>query len=99
MGFKKGSKDYLILNAYNAFVYETLVTFEEKQLKKNNFAYKMLIKEFHDGILIYDLMKTEIWDKANVDTVGLKRFYNDHKAEYIKDDYIKASIFRSQNPS
>lgn len=90
---KKGSKEYMIKTLYTGFVDESLISYEEEQLPSKHFEYKMLIQEFHDGILIYDLMKMEVWDKANKDTTGLKAFYEKNKDNYKAPDQMKATIF------
>jgi peptidyl-prolyl cis-trans isomerase SurA len=90
---KKGAKEYMIQSLYVDFVSKSLIADEEEQLSTKYFDYKMIIQEFHDGILIYDLMKKEVWDKANEDTVGLRVFYNKNKAIYSSPDKIEATIF------
>ena len=32
--------------------------------------------EYHDGILLFDLMNERVWSKAVKDTSGLNQFYN-----------------------
>lgn len=96
---KKGSKDYMITKGYESFVNKSIIEHKENELKETNFGYSMLIKEFHDGILIYDLMKAEVWDKANSDTVGLKAYYEAHKEEYVKEDYIACWVFKTKDLS
>jgi peptidyl-prolyl cis-trans isomerase SurA len=90
---KKGSKEYMIETLYSNFVSESLISYEEEQLPNKHFEYKMLIQEFHDGILIYDLMKAQVWDKANKDTVGLNAFYKTNQSNYKAPDEIRGTIF------
>lgn len=33
---------------------------------------KYLIQEYYDGLLLYDISKAKVWDKAANDTVGLE---------------------------
>ncbi len=39
-------------------------------------AYKKTLKGYEDDLLLFDLMKQKIWDKAAKDTLGLKEFFN-----------------------
>lgn len=39
-------------------------------------AYKKTLKGYEDDLLLFDLMKQKIWDKASKDTLGLKEFFN-----------------------
>ena len=90
---KEGADDYKISKLYADFVSVSLIEYEESLLESKYEEYRMLVKEFHDGILIYDLMKKEVWDKANSDTVALKKYYEEHKKQFKEDKYIIASIY------
>lgn len=43
---------------------------------------KNLVREYHDGILLFDVSLREVWDKAGKDTVGLTNYFETHKKEY-----------------
>ena len=44
-----------------------------------------LVKEYHDGILLFDVSLREVWDKANQDTEGLTKFFEANKKTYTWD--------------
>ena len=46
---------------------------------------KYLMQEYHDGLLLYEVSKREVWDKATVDEAGLDAYFKDHKKEYVWD--------------
>ena len=41
-----------------------------------------LVREYHDGILLFDVSLREVWDKANQDTEGLANFFKQNKKNY-----------------
>jgi peptidyl-prolyl cis-trans isomerase SurA len=43
---------------------------------------KNLVKEYHDGILLFEVSLREVWDKAAKDTVGLEKFFAANKKNY-----------------
>ena len=49
---------------------------------KGNSDLKYLIQEYHDGLLLYDISKRDVWDVAAADTAGLEKWYKDHKKQY-----------------
>ena len=44
---------------------------------------KYLMKEYHDGLLLYEISKQMVWDKGSTDEVGLQAYFNDHKKDYV----------------
>ena len=65
---------------YNDFVKMKTLEYEEKQLEKKFPEFKYLMREYQEGILLFEATKTEIWDRASQDSVGLAAYY-----EKIKD--------------
>ncbi len=51
----------------------------------DNASLRYLIKEYHDGLLLYEVSKREVWDVAAADTTGLIRWYKTHKKQYRWD--------------
>ena len=45
-----------------------------------------LVREYHDGILLFDVSLREVWDKANKDTEGLAAFFKANKKNYTWDE-------------
>ena len=46
---------------------------------------KYLMQEYHDGLLLYEISKREVWDKAEADEAGLEAYFKDHKKNYDWD--------------
>lgn len=69
---------------------ERLVAFEEVHIldyEKSRLAvkypeYRFLTQEYHDGLLVYEIGKQEVWDKATTDSIGLKHFYENNAQRY-----------------
>ncbi len=43
---------------------------------------KYLVQEYHDGLLLYEISKQEVWNLAARDTTGLERTFKDNKRKY-----------------
>jgi len=48
-----------------------------------------VISEYRDGLLLFDLMETKIWNAAKTDSVGLLKFYESRKKTYIQNESYK----------
>ena len=43
---------------------------------------KYLMKEYHDGLLLYEISKKMVWDKGSNDEAGLQAYFKDHQKDY-----------------
>ncbi|RFC54331.1 peptidylprolyl isomerase [Brumimicrobium aurantiacum] len=68
---------------------------EKSRLEDKYPAYKALLQEYHDGVLLYEIMKDKVWDKAIKDTVGLQKFFEANQADYQWTDRIDGIIYSS----
>lgn len=82
-----------INNKFDKFVDEKCLEFEDRQLEVKYPEFKNLMKEYHDGIMLFDLTDKKVWSKAISDTVGLKDYYEKNKTKYMWDQRLDASIF------
>ena len=57
----------------------------------------MLVKEYRDGILLFNMMEKKVWNKGTEDTAGLKSFHTDNKAKYRYDTRAKVTIYSAAN--
>jgi len=72
--------------------------YEDSRLEDKYPEFKAIIKEYRDGILLFELTDQKVWSRAVKDTTGLKDFYNKHKGDYIWDERLDASIFTVSDP-
>ncbi len=67
---------------YNDYVTDTALKYEERNLEAKYPDFKALMREYEEGILLFEITKQEVWDKASQDTTGLRNFYNKNKSKY-----------------
>ncbi|HXA01754.1 MAG TPA: peptidylprolyl isomerase [Cytophagaceae bacterium] len=78
---------------YSEYVNDQLISYEEAHLGEKYPDYRMLVKEYRDGILLFQLMDEKVWSKAIEDTAGLKSFFNKNRDKYKWDYRAHATIF------
>jgi peptidyl-prolyl cis-trans isomerase SurA len=77
----------------NKLVSQKCLEFEETQLDKKYPEFKSLLREYEEGILLFEVKKQLIWDKASSDEEGLTKFYNANKGKYQWRDRAKVTTY------
>ncbi|WP_028979814.1 peptidylprolyl isomerase [Sporocytophaga myxococcoides] len=78
---------------YKEYADQQLLGYEESHLADKYVDYKMLVKEYRDGILLFQLMDEKVWSKAIEDTTGLKGYFNQNRDKFKWDRRADAVIF------
>lgn len=61
---------------------EDVRAYADSHLEDKYPELKNLVKEYHDGILLFDISLEQVWDKASQDKEGLEAYFQAHKADY-----------------
>ena len=100
MGLPKGTATKDILDkVFNEFVSEKALSFEEKNLSAKYPEFKSLMREYEEGILLFEATKINVWDKASKDTVGLVAFHNAHLNNYMWDERLEVATVKLDSAS
>ncbi|MDC1222108.1 peptidylprolyl isomerase [Salibacteraceae bacterium] len=83
----------ILTTMWNQFVDDMIIDFEDGLLEMKYPKFKALMQEYHDGILLFDLMDQKVWSKAVKDSSGLEAFYQSHKSDYLWPQRVDASIY------
>ncbi len=82
---------------YGRFVDFSCLEYEERNLEEKYPDYKILLNEFRDGILLFELTSKLVWTKAMEDTLGLQNYYNNNLEKYWWDERVEANIYTCAN--
>ncbi len=86
----KQTKDYTSYSSknekleafYQSFITEKVIEYYDRNLERDNEDFRFLYNEFKEGFLVFDLIETQIWNKADNDSIGQQRYYELHKDDY-----------------
>lgn len=92
---KKESIESLVSKKYYSFLNDSLVKYQEDNLEFENEDYAHIVAEYRDGLLLFDLMETTIWNTAKTDSTAIEQFYESNRANYIKPKRVDAVVASS----
>ncbi len=72
----------LISDQYKSFLKYNLLEVYKNNLESENSDYKFVIKEYREGLLLFNLMQDKIWTVRDSDSTKLKMFFDENKNKY-----------------
>ncbi len=96
---KKVSRDQRMQMADESFIRKTKAEYHlpdtmdaaavrayaDKHLEEKYPEFRNLVREYHDGILLFETSLRNVWDKASKDEEGLTRYFRQNKKKYTWD--------------
>jgi len=97
--FSKTKEDssLFVNKIYKQFVEESVIDYEDSKLEGKYPEFSSLMKEYRDGILLFELTDEKVWSKAVKDTTGLQSFFEKQKGKYTWDERLDAIIYTCAN--
>ena len=91
---RNGNKEYVARKLYASFVDDQLLKYEESQLEQRYPEFRNLMREYEEGILLFEATKMEVWDKASQDSVGLEKFFQGVSGKYRWAPRARTTVYR-----
>ena len=79
---------------YEDYSDEMCIDYEDNNLENKYPEFRMLMQEYRDGILLFNLTDKRVWSKAVQDTAGLQEFYKGISNNYMwEGERLLATIY------
>jgi peptidyl-prolyl cis-trans isomerase SurA len=78
---------------YDQWVGDAVLAYFESRLDKIYPDFRNLMREYRDGILLFDLTDKMVWSKAVKDTSGLEAYHAQYKDNYKWPERCEATIY------
>lgn len=85
----------LVDELFEKFTDEQLIAYYNENLENEFLEFKYVMDEYRDGLLLFDLMEKEIWNRAKTDTLGLTTYFKNNIKNYQWKKRFQADILSS----
>lgn len=90
----------LLRNSANSVMRDKVAETYRKDLINIDPDYRNIYNEYRDGILLYNISNQEVWERAAKDTIGLEKYFAEHRADYTwKAPKFKGYVIFASNDS
>lgn len=82
MNFIGHRHSHNVKDLYEKFKNIEIIEYFKNDLVNKEPAYRNVLLEYKEGLLLFDLMQKKIWNRASKDTLELKKLYSLNKSKY-----------------
>jgi peptidyl-prolyl cis-trans isomerase SurA len=94
---KSSSVEALVRKSYEYFKAQKIIAFEDSRLEEKYPEFRLLMQEYRDGILLFEITDENVWSKALKDTAGLEQFYEQNKFNYMWGKRADVVIYKASD--
>ena len=78
----------LVSEQYSRFIKSNILEIYKNNLESENLDFKFIIREYREGLLLFNLMQDKIWTVRDSDSTKLKVYFEENKNKYssFEDD-------------
>lgn len=84
---------YFISRSIDVRVSDHILKYENSILENKYPDFRYLMKEFHDGILLFEISGKKVWNRVQDDSAGLRQYYEKNKQKFLTKKGIDAKIY------
>lgn len=87
------STNELIDAQFQSWSEKLMLDYEDTQLEAKHNDFRLLMEEYHDGILLFELTDEKVWSRAVKDTAGLEAFHAEHRDDFMWGSRSELTLF------
>ncbi|TVZ57240.1 peptidyl-prolyl cis-trans isomerase SurA [Lutibacter sp. Hel_I_33_5] len=88
VSFIKSRRHKSLDELLDMFIDAEVLKYYKENLINTEPEYAQTLKEYEDGLLLFELMQQKVWDKSSKDTIGLQKHFEANK-ELFKDKTLE----------
>lgn len=94
----KINMDNFVEKTFDSYILRMMVAEEREELISTNSDVRNLLREYSDGLLLFEISSDKVWNRANSNPEGLKNYFENHRENYKWDSpRFKGIVVQSTN--
>lgn len=90
--YSKKDKNKTSKEIYVEYKTDKIIEYYKNHLEYTNKDFAIILKEYMDGLLLFDLLQKNIWEKAQKDSIGLQQYFDQNNKKYYWKKRAKINI-------
>ena len=82
---------------YQEFENDQIVSYEESLIPQKYPDHQHLLNEYRSGLLLFEIMEEEVWNKALSDSLGLQNFFDKNRKKYWRNEVANVYEITSED--
>lgn len=83
ISFSNKQRNKSLATIYDDFLSQEIINHYKANLEKTNTDFAIIMQEYKDGLLLFDLLQQKVWKRAEKDTTALQNFFNERRQNYM----------------
>lgn len=86
VNYIRNRRHLAVFKLFEMFKEDQIIKYYKENLIHTEPEYAYTLKEYEDGLLLFELMQEKIWTKSTKDSLGLKKYFKSNSKNYKTDD-------------
>lgn len=84
---------------FKAFSEATILEAIEDDIIARDPTFVYLLREYYEGILLFEIMEKEVWSRASADSVGQRQYYQANTGQYQSGERTRGVVYSASSDS
>jgi len=80
--FAQAGRNKTIGELFDTYKNKQIIEYYKDHLEDNNPEFAATFKEYREGLLLFELLQKQIWDRSEQDSVELEKYFKEHRDRY-----------------
>ncbi|WP_299682653.1 peptidylprolyl isomerase [uncultured Dokdonia sp.] len=91
------NKEQLIKEQAFIWTNKTIKKYHEDHLEDVDSEFRALIREYREGLLLFELLEKKVWEVAKTDSIGVQKYFTEHKESYRIPETVKMTMITASD--